>query len=95
MEAPVTLRLDVETRRRIARIAGRKRISKSEVIRQALSSWIEPQETANPGEALSDLLGVVRGGDAHRSKDSGRKFERLLKERAAGKRRSGQKGNGL
>jgi predicted transcriptional regulator len=36
MPSPVTLRVDKETRQRIARIARRKQMSASEVIRQAI-----------------------------------------------------------
>jgi Arc/MetJ-type ribon-helix-helix transcriptional regulator len=46
MPSPVTLRVDKETRRRIARIARRKQVSASEVIRQAIETWIEEQEPA-------------------------------------------------
>jgi predicted transcriptional regulator len=42
--SPVTLRVDKETRQRIARIARRKQLSASEVIRQAIETWIEEQE---------------------------------------------------
>jgi len=44
MPSPVTLRVDKETRLRIARIARRKQVSASEVIRQAIETWIEEQE---------------------------------------------------
>jgi len=84
MEAPVTLRLDSETRRRIARIAERRKISRSEVIRQALNSWTELHEAnCSPYEAMADLLGVVRGGNPKRSENSGRKFQKILQEKRA------------
>jgi predicted transcriptional regulator len=46
MTSPLTLRVDKETRLRIARIARRKQVSASEVIRQAIEAWIEEQEPA-------------------------------------------------
>lgn len=82
MAAPLTLRLDEKTRRQIARIARRKRLSTSEVIRQAIEAWAERQEPlAAPFELTSDLLGVVRGGNPKRSEQTGRRFAKLLKER--------------
>jgi predicted transcriptional regulator len=38
MPSPLTLRLDPKTRRRIERIARRKQLSTSEVVRQAIDA---------------------------------------------------------
>jgi Arc/MetJ-type ribon-helix-helix transcriptional regulator len=86
MEAPVTLRLDPKTRRKIANVARRKGISNSEVIRRALNSWPEFTESAvSPYEQLADLIGVVQGGNPRRSEKSGTQFRKIL---AAKRRRS-------
>jgi hypothetical protein len=59
MASPFTFRLDEKTRQRIAKIARRKRLSTSEVIRQAIEAWAERQEpVAAPFELVADLLGV-------------------------------------
>jgi Arc/MetJ-type ribon-helix-helix transcriptional regulator len=59
MASPLTLRLDEKTRKRIARIARRKRLSASEVVRQAIELWAERQEpVTSPYEAVRDLIGV-------------------------------------
>lgn len=80
MPSPLTLRLERKTRQRIARIASRRQISTSEVIRQAIEAWVERQEPiAAPYEAMADLLGVVKGGNPHRSKETGRRFREILK----------------
>jgi predicted DNA-binding protein len=82
MASPVTLRLDKETRQRIARIARQRRLSTSQVIRAAIEAWVERQETtASPYEAMADLIGVVRGGNPERSTEAGRRFRELLKGR--------------
>ena len=82
MPSPVTLRLDKETRQRIARIARRKQISASQVIRQAIETWIEEQEpVASPYEIISDLIGIVHGGNRGRSAEGGRRFAAELKRR--------------
>jgi Arc/MetJ-type ribon-helix-helix transcriptional regulator len=82
LASPLTLRLDEKTRRQIARIARRKRLSTSEVIRQAIEAWAERQEPiAAPFELAADLLGIVRGGNPKRSEQTGRRFVKLLKDR--------------
>ena len=82
MPSPVTLRLDKETRQRIARIAQRKQISASQVIRRAIETWIEQQEpVALPYEIVSDLIGIVHGGNRERSAEGGRRFAAELKRR--------------
>ena len=82
MPSPMTLPVDKETRQRIARIARRKRVSASEVIRQAIEAWIEEQEPAgSPYEMVSDLIGIVHGGNRKRSAGAGRQFAALLKSR--------------
>lgn len=82
MRSPVTLRLDDSTRVRIARIARRRGITASEVIRQAIASWADADEMkVSPFEAVSDLLGIVHGGDRHRSAQTGRQLKHLLERR--------------
>ena len=79
VEAPVTLRLDPKTRRQIARVARRKGISKSEVIRRALNSWPEfADSSVSPYEQVADLIGVVQGGNPRRSEKSGTQFRKIL-----------------
>ena len=82
MPSPLTLRLDPKTRQRLERIARRKRLSKSEVVRQAIDAWAEREEPiASPYEVLSDLIGAVRGGRSDRSTQTGRAFANLLRKR--------------
>ena len=86
MASPLTLRLDEKTRKRIARIARRKELSTSEVVRQAIEAWTERHETVtSPYEVVKDLLGVVHAGNPTGSQQTGRRFAKLLKQR--GKRR--------
>jgi Arc/MetJ-type ribon-helix-helix transcriptional regulator len=86
MASPLTLRLDPKTRQRIARIARRRQVSISEVIREAIEAWAEQQEPiAAPYEAMADLIGVVHGGVRGRSTDMGQRFAELLKTRRSRK----------
>ena len=82
MASPLTLRLDEKTRKRIVRIARRKQLSTSEVVRQAIEAWAEQHEpVASPYEAVKDLIGVVHGGNRKASVQTGRRFAKLLKRR--------------
>lgn len=82
MASPLTLRLDKKTRERIARIARRREVSTSEVIREAIEAWVERQEPVSaPYEAMADLIGVVRGGKPKHSAETGRRFQELLMKR--------------
>jgi Ribbon-helix-helix protein, copG family len=86
MASPLTLRLDPKTRKRIERIARRRQISVSEVIRLAIAAWVEQQEPiAAPYEAIADLIGVVRGGMPGRSTQMGARFSEILKSRRSRK----------
>ena len=82
MASPLTLRLDAKTRKRIERIARRRQVSVSEVIRLAIAAWAEQQEPiAAPYEAIADLIGVVHGGMPGRSTRMGRRFSEILRKR--------------
>jgi len=77
-----TIRLDPAVRKRIERIARRKKLTSSEAARQALVAWAEREESVPTlYERLKPYIGVVRGGDPTRSTWSSRKIAKLLKER--------------
>lgn len=81
-DSPVTLRLKKETRLKIARIARRRRVSSSHVIREAIEALVERTEAAtSPYDSIAELVGVVDGGDPRRSQDMGRRFTEMLKAR--------------
>ncbi len=82
MASPITLRLDPEIRRRVTRIAKRKRTTTSNVLREAIATWVEREDSAvTPYESIKDLIGSVKGGDPRLSEDTGRKFTELLRAR--------------
>jgi len=86
MASPLTLRLDEKTRKRIVRIARRKQLSTSEVVRQAIEAWAEREEpVTSPYEAVKDLIGIVHGGNPKASVNIGRRFTKLLKQRRSGR----------
>jgi len=82
MDTLISLRLDKTTYERIARIARDRRLSNSEVIREALDAWLQRHETTSaPYDRVADLLGVARGGKPRRSSQTRRQFTKLLKGR--------------
>lgn len=88
MAEPMSLRLDEKTRRRMSRIARGKRMTTSEAVRDAIESWMEREApSGSPYQAVSDLLGVVRGRNRRRSVKTGRQFTRLLKRRLKRRRK--------
>lgn len=82
MASPITLRLDPELRRQVARIARRRRTTTSTVLREAIAAWVAREDQAlTPYERAADLIGSVRGGDPNLSENTGRKLTALLKAR--------------
>ena len=82
----MTLRLDKGTRTRISRIARRKRVTASAVIREAINAWVGHEEAAgSPFEAVADLIGIVHGGNPSRSLQTGRQLADLLREARRGR----------
>jgi len=82
MADPVTLRLDDETRKKVTRIARRKRIAFSQAMRLAAREWAAREDRElTPYEKVAHLIGTVRGSDPTRSQDMGHKMAKLLKAR--------------
>ena len=82
MASPVTLRLDPDLRKRVARIARQRRTTTSSVLREAITTFVQQEEKRpTPYELIADLIGTVRGGDPRLSEDTGRKFSEALKAR--------------
>jgi len=79
---PTSVRLDDETQRLLQRLANRKSLTKSEVIRAAIEALAaaEPLEEqfAGPHELVSDLIGSVSGGPEDLSTQTGKRFRDLL-----------------
>ena len=54
MASPITLRLDPELRRRVTRIAKRKQTTTSEVLREAIATWVEREDSS--GSLLGHIV---------------------------------------
>jgi len=84
MSSAMALRLDDQTKRRIARLAARRGTTRSALVREAIAALVEKEErqaAVRPHDLVKDLLGSVRGGDPDRSTDVGKKVRRMLKGR--------------
>jgi predicted DNA-binding protein len=84
MNSAMALRLDDQTKRRIARLAARRGTTRSALVREAIAALVEKEErqaAVRPHDLAKDLLGSVRGGDPDRSTDVGKKVRRMLKVR--------------
>jgi predicted transcriptional regulator len=80
MPRTLTIHLDAATRKQIARLARRHRLSPSEVIRQAIAAFPDnPKPVTSPYAAIRDLIGIVHIREAERSWSAGRQFGFLLK----------------
>ena len=80
MASPFSLRLDRKTRQRIARLAHRGRVSASDIVRNAIESMADREESrVEPYQLMADLIGVARGRNPRRSERTGRRFAKLLK----------------
>jgi Arc/MetJ-type ribon-helix-helix transcriptional regulator len=80
----LSVRLDEKTKRRLSRYARERRVSQSEVVRRALSAYLE-EVPAGDGMSLydrmKDIIGSVRGGPPDLSENTGEKFRQILLEK--------------
>lgn len=82
MSPPVSLRLREKTQQKVARIARRKKVTPSALMRQAIDELIEREEAVcRPYDLMKDLIGIVNGGDPTRSTWSSRKIAKLIRKR--------------
>jgi len=80
MASPFSLRLDPKTRKRITRMAQRKQVSASDIVRSAIERMADHEESrAEPYALIADLIGVARGRNPRRSEQTGRRFTKLLR----------------
>lgn len=86
---PMSVRLDGETERLVSRLARERKRTKSEVVREAITTLARQQaedKRSSPYETIAHLLGCADSGGARLSERTGRKFARLVRERARGRR---------
>ena len=86
---PLTVRLPPKTERLLDSLARRRRLSRSDVVREALAQYgagepARPAET--PYDAWADVIGVVKLGVRDRERTTGEQFVDVVQERASARR---------
>lgn len=86
----LSVRLDAKTESLVGRLARKRRQSKSEVIRDAIGVLAKQEEKGagkkRPYDLIAHLIGCVKGGPRNLSIDAGKKFRKMLAERARKRR---------
>lgn len=86
----MSLRLDDDTERLVARLARRRRQTKSEVLREAIRALAREHQSAPSGPTLYDAIahhiGCFDSGGMNLSTRTGRRFTALVRERARARR---------
>jgi hypothetical protein len=87
---PLSVRLDSDTESLIARLARKRRQTKSEVIRDAIGVLAKQEERGvgnqRPYDLVAHLIGCVKGGPRDLSVNTGKKCRQMLVERAQKRR---------
>ncbi len=78
----ITLRLDSELEKNIIHIAHQMGVTKSELIRQSITAFIEKIEQPSPWELGSDIFGKYASGKDNLSTDR----KAIVKEKIKAKR---------
>jgi hypothetical protein len=71
-------------RRRVQRIAKRRRMTTSAALREAIGTWVsraEEESKMSVYDSIKDLIGRVHGGDPRLSENTGRRVAEMLKAR--------------
>ncbi len=83
----ITVRLDASTEACLLRLARRKGLSKSELVREAVHILAQEEESRaarrpRPYEAIAHLIGSVRGGPPNLSERTGVRLREHLAKRS-------------
>ena len=80
----LSVRLDEKTKRRLSRVARERRLSQSEIVRQAINAYLR-DDPATEGMSLydrmKDVIGVVHSGRSDLSENTGEKFYQIVAEK--------------
>lgn len=86
--ATLTVRLDAASEATLRRLARRRGVTKSEVVREALRALVEREgedrgRQIRPYDAIAHLIGCARGGPPDLSERTGEGLRRMLHARRA------------
>jgi hypothetical protein len=86
---PLTVRLNQKAERALNALSKRRRLSRSEIVRQALARY-EPSESGQAGgrpyDAWLDVIGIVKLGVRDLARTTGEQFTAIAEDRARGRR---------
>jgi predicted DNA-binding protein len=78
----MSIRLSDKTRRNVARLAKARRSSQSEVVREAIETFVEKAVAeAGPYEGWKRVIGILKGGPSDLSERTGERVAKMLRER--------------
>ena len=86
---PLTVRLDAKSRRMLDSLAKRSRMSRSDVVREAIARYALDEgggDSQRPYDAWVDAIGAVRLGVRDRARTTGEQLTAILDERARARR---------
>ena len=87
---PLTVRLSPKTERTLNALAKRRRLSRSDVVREALTRFAAEENGGNassrPYDAWLDVIGAVSLGVRSPSRTTGEQFAALVRQRARTRR---------
>jgi Arc/MetJ-type ribon-helix-helix transcriptional regulator len=82
----LTVRLSPKTERALNALAKRRRLSRSDVVREALTRYAAEEDSgkagARPHNAWLDVIGVVRLGVRDPARTTGEQFTAIVRQRA-------------
>jgi metal-responsive CopG/Arc/MetJ family transcriptional regulator len=82
MSRAMSIRLSDKTRRSVTRLAKAGRRSQSEVVREAIETFVEKAVAqVPPDEGWKHLVGILKGGPSDLSERTGQKVAKILQER--------------
>jgi predicted transcriptional regulator len=85
----LTVRLGPKTERTLNALAKRLRMSRSDVVREAIARYDAGQDSAEGGrpyDAWLDVIGTVEVGARDAARPTGEQFAVMLRSRRAGRR---------
>jgi len=87
---PLTVRLSPKTERALNALAKRRRMSRSDVVREALTRYEAEEGNKNastrPYDAWLDVIGVVSLGVRDPARTTGEQFTAIVRQRARTRR---------
>jgi Arc/MetJ-type ribon-helix-helix transcriptional regulator len=87
---PLTVRLSPKTERALNALAKRRRLSRSDVVREAIARFEASdgggEPVTRPYDAWLDVIGIIRLGVRDPARTTGEQFTAIVRQRTRGRR---------